>query len=152
MKVPHGIWEPSRKLSSPPVSHLSRVSALPAAHHVFRVNERIIHRHHLHILLHAGAEHQATDASESVQGQGWWGCAQNPTHQQAEEGMGEKGMIEEVRSRGLGGTPQSGERRQSVGTVLSCPDVLSRLLTAFPASSSHPSLPRIPDLVAGWSL
>ena len=58
VKEPHGIWEPSMELSrapSPLQSHLSQVYRRPAAHHIFWVNEWIIHCHHLNTLLHAGA-------------------------------------------------------------------------------------------------
>lgn len=62
--------------------------------------------------------------------------------QQAEEGMGKKGVTGGP-SRGLGGT-QSGERGQPAlrGPLSPCPDDLASLLTDFPAFSPIHPLPR----------
>lgn len=136
---------PSRSCPPPPPQ--------PAAHHVFWVNERIIHCHHLNALLHAGTQHQATDASKSDQGQVFWGLSSESSasrQRRGQEGGGNRG---EAHSRGLGGTPQSGKKATSPvwATVICYPGDLSSLLTAFPVSSAHPSPTPIPTLVLGGS-
>lgn len=93
---------------------------LPATHHVFWVNEWIIHCHHLNAFLHAGSQHQATDTSKSVQDRGC-GVVFRILSQQAEEGTGKKGVAGGS-SRGLGGTTWSRGRRQPTlcRQLLSC--------------------------------
>lgn len=112
---------------------------LPATHHVFRVNEWIIHCHHLNAFLHAGSQHQATDTSKSVQDRGL-GLSSESSASRQRRGQERSGQQEAPQGHWVGRLGLGEESNQPLaGSCYLAHDLTS--VTDLPASSPIHSLP-----------